>query len=66
MAFYGIKMLDDLHHYKPKSLAQDWQNDTNSPVPVFVDTGASLIDKGNVDAFASPTQTALNLRRQAR
>jgi len=52
MAFYGVKMLDDLHHYPPASLDRLWARDTFSPVPVFVDTGTTLIDKSNLDAFA--------------
>jgi len=51
MAFYGAKMLDDLHHYPPKSLDHDWATDTVSLVPVFVDTGTTLIDNSNLDAF---------------
>jgi ribose transport system substrate-binding protein len=51
MAFYGVKMLDDLHHYPPASLDRVWARDTFSPVPVFVDTGTTLIDKNNLDAF---------------
>jgi ribose transport system substrate-binding protein len=51
MSYVGIMMLDDLHHNMPASLQQNWQTDLSSPLPVFVDTGAALIDKNNVDAF---------------
>jgi len=51
MAYYGVKMLDDLHHYKPSTLDQNWSQDSFSTLPTFVDTGATLIDKSNVDAF---------------
>jgi ribose transport system substrate-binding protein len=51
MAYLGIKLLDDLHHYPPPSLATNWSQDSLSPVPSFVDTGATLIDKSNVDGF---------------
>lgn len=51
MAYYGVKMLDDIHHYPPTNLVQDWRQDTQSPYPVFVDTGATLIDKTNLDSF---------------
>jgi ribose transport system substrate-binding protein len=50
MAFYGVKMLDDLHHYPPTG------SGTFSPVPVFVDTGTTLIDETNLDAFAKSAQ----------
>lgn len=49
MAFYGLKNLDDLHHHKPVSLLANFARDSRSPIPVYVDTGATLIDKTNVD-----------------
>ncbi len=51
MAYFGTKLLDQLHHHPPASLQLDWANDTRSPLPSFVDTGATLINKGNLDAF---------------
>jgi ribose transport system substrate-binding protein len=51
MAFLGVKTLDDLHHHPLKSMTTDWAQDSFSPLPAFVDTGATLIDKNNVDAF---------------
>lgn len=54
MAFYGVKVLDDLTHYKPSKLDANWATDSRAPVPNFIDTGAQLVDKGNVDAFAKP------------
>jgi ribose transport system substrate-binding protein len=55
MAFLGLKALDDLHHYPLKPLTRDWGSDASSPVPAFVDTGVSLVDKSNVDKFLTPT-----------
>jgi ribose transport system substrate-binding protein len=51
MAFLGVKALDDLHHHPPKSLTANWSQDSFSPLPAFVDTGVTLIDKSTVDAF---------------
>jgi ribose transport system substrate-binding protein len=51
MAFLGVKMLDDLHHHKISPLDGDWAQDSFSLIPSFVDTGETLIDKSNVDAF---------------
>jgi ribose transport system substrate-binding protein len=51
MAYYGIIMLDNLHHYKLPNLDGNWAQDTRAPLPTFVDTGAVLIDKSNADAF---------------
>jgi ribose transport system substrate-binding protein len=51
MAYYGLKMLDELHHHAPPSLDSNWAQDPFSPLPTFVDTGATLITKENVDSF---------------
>ncbi len=54
MAFLGLKALNDLHHYPLKPLGRDYVLDAQSPIPSFVDTGVSLVDKSNVDQFLSP------------
>ena len=59
MASFGIAMLDAVHHYSLPSLGVNWTQDTRSPLPMFVDTGATLIDKSNVDAFLQ-AQTPAN------
>ena len=51
MAFFGLKLLDDLHHHPLPSLTKHWSQDSFSPIPAFVDTGVTLIDKDNVDRF---------------
>jgi ribose transport system substrate-binding protein len=51
MGYFGLKMLDDLHHHKITPLDGNWSQNPNSPIPTFVDTGSMLIDKDNVDAF---------------
>lgn len=51
MAFYGLKMLDDLHHHRPPSLAEDWSKNVFAPLPMLVDTGATLVDGSNVEEF---------------
>jgi ribose transport system substrate-binding protein len=57
MTFVGLKMLGDLYHHKLRSLTTDWSKDSFSPVPAFVDTGSSLIDKSNVESFLQEKQT---------
>ena len=57
MAFYGMKQLDDIHHY-PVDLKKDYGTDSFSPFPRFVDTGVSLVDKVNVDLFLQGRQEA--------
>ncbi len=51
MAFYGVKVLDDIVHYKPQTLDMKWAEDTHAPFPEFIDTGATLVDKSNIAAF---------------
>jgi len=58
MAFLGLKALDDLHHYPLHPLARDYALDASSPIPAFVDTGVSLVDKSNVDKFLNPPAKA--------
>jgi len=57
MAFYGLKQLDDIHHY-PVDLKKDFSTDSFSPFPRFVDTGTSLVDKVNVDLYLQGRQEA--------
>src|SRR5271170_6278485 len=57
MAYYGLKGLDDVHHYPPKEkLTTDFNLESNSPFPSFVDTGVALVDSTNVDSFLKPSQ----------
>ena len=51
MAYFGLELLDNLHHNPPGSLNSQWSQDTRSPLPALVDTGATLIDRNNVEAF---------------
>jgi ribose transport system substrate-binding protein len=58
MAYYGTKMLDELQHRKPASLDINWAQDPFSPLPTFVDTGATLITKENVADFIKARDAA--------
>jgi ribose transport system substrate-binding protein len=58
MAYLGVKALDDLHHHPLPSLAANFAQDSFSPLPVIIDTGATMIDKGNVEAFIQQTKSA--------
>jgi ribose transport system substrate-binding protein len=57
MAYFGLHLLDDLHHNPPKSSPENWEQSTTAPLPTFVDTGATLINKGNVASFAQGAGT---------
>jgi len=63
MAFFGVKMLDDLHHHPPGNLAANWAQDSFSPIPTFVDTGATLIDKTNVEQFIQARNSATSNKK---
>jgi ribose transport system substrate-binding protein len=52
MAYYGTKLLDDIHHHPPSPLAGDWNKNIFSPIPTFVDTGTFVVDKTNVGSLA--------------
>lgn len=58
MAYYGLKMLDNLYHHKPRTLDINWAQDPFSPLPTFVDTGATLIDKSNLADFIKARDSA--------
>ncbi len=58
MAFFGLMMLDHLYHQKLGNLQRDWATDSFAPIPAFVDTGSSLIDKSNVDTFVQSKASA--------
>jgi ribose transport system substrate-binding protein len=51
MAFFGLIMLDDLHHHPLKPLDGNWARKPFSQIPQFVDTGATLIDQTNIQGF---------------
>ncbi len=58
MAYFGLKMADDLYHNKLSPLDANWAQDSFSPIPTFVDTGVTLIDKTNVDSFLKARDSA--------
>jgi ribose transport system substrate-binding protein len=52
MAYYGTKLLDDLHHHPPNPLTGNWSQNIFSPVPTYVDTGTFVVNKDNVGALS--------------
>jgi ribose transport system substrate-binding protein len=57
MAYYGLKMLDDLYHHKLPSLTRDWSRDPFSLLPTIIDTGATMVDQSNVVEFIKAQET---------
>jgi ribose transport system substrate-binding protein len=58
MAYYGAKLLDDVHHHPPNPLTSDWMENPTSPIPTFVDTGAFVVDKSSVASFLDKSKSA--------
>ncbi len=52
MAYYGTKLLGDIHLHPAKPLAGNWAQNVFSPYPEFVDTGAFIVDKSNVASLS--------------
>ncbi|HET8548373.1 MAG TPA: substrate-binding domain-containing protein [Bryobacteraceae bacterium] len=50
MAYYGLKVLDDLHHHPIQPLSANWSQNPSSPIPAVIDTGSTLIDKSNLSS----------------
>ncbi len=50
MAYFGTRLLDELHHNKPPNLEVSGQGG-RSLMPVFIDTGATLVDSSNFKSF---------------
>lgn len=51
MGYVGLRALDQVFHDSVVQYNKDFSSDSNSPYPTFVDTGTSVVDKGNVDAY---------------
>lgn len=58
MAYYGTKLLDDLHHHPPNPLTGNWAQNVYSPVPMFVDTGTFIVNKDNVGTLSQQPPSA--------
>src|SRR5215831_2302377 len=56
MSFYGLRMLDDLHHNVVHQF-QDWRTAPTSPLPHVIDTGTAVINAKNVEDFKDALST---------
>ena len=57
MAYYGTKLLGDIHLHPAKPLGGNWSQNVFSPYPTFVDTGAFVVDKDNVAKLSEQPPT---------
>ncbi|MDQ2843793.1 MAG: substrate-binding domain-containing protein, partial [Acidobacteriota bacterium] len=51
MAYFGTKLLGDVHLRPAKPLGANWSQNVFSPYPTFVDTGAFIVNSDNVSAL---------------
>jgi ribose transport system substrate-binding protein len=58
MAYFGLKLLADLNQNKLSTLNASFAQDSFSPLPTFIDTGATLIDKYSVSSFRQASNAA--------
>ena len=57
MAYYGLKQIVELHENPLKQLDKDYETDSFSPVPAFVDTGARWWTRTTWISFCVPGRT---------
>ncbi|HUN89457.1 MAG TPA: substrate-binding domain-containing protein [Terriglobales bacterium] len=57
MGYVGVKMVDDYHHSQADIEKMASTKSPNSPLPAYVDTGATLVDKNNVDEIIQAVQS---------
>jgi ribose transport system substrate-binding protein len=58
MGYYGLQALDDAAHNKVSPLDKNWALDPFSKLPVFVDTGLTVVDKNNVGEFLQAQESS--------
>jgi ribose transport system substrate-binding protein len=58
MGYIGVKMLDDYYHSKGEIAHMPSPRGPMSPLPAYIDTGATLVDKSNVDDIAQAIQNS--------
>lgn len=52
MAYYGTKLLGEIHLHPIKQTSGSWAENIFSPYPTFVDTGAFVVDKSNISKLS--------------
>ncbi len=58
MGYIGIKLADDYHHSQADIAKMGSSKSPISPLPAYVDTGATLVDKSNVDEVIQAIQSS--------
>jgi ribose transport system substrate-binding protein len=52
MAYYGAKLIADIHLHPPSPLTGNWKENSFAPLPQFVDTGTFVVNKDNVGGLS--------------
>jgi ribose transport system substrate-binding protein len=52
MAYFGTKLVADIHLHPPNPLSGNWKENSFAPLPQFVDTGTFVVDKNNVGTLS--------------
>jgi ribose transport system substrate-binding protein len=52
MAYFGTRLLGEIHLHPTKQLSGNWAQNVYSPYPVFVDTGAFVVNNGNLSTLS--------------
>ena len=58
MGYFGLKMLDEIHHNLPKPFQTNYGVDSFARYPMFVDTGTAIVDKNNVSVYLESANAA--------
>lgn len=58
MGYLGVKLADDYYHSKADIAKMASSKSPLSPLPAFVDTGATLVNKSNVDQIIRDMQSS--------
>lgn len=57
MAFYGLRLLDDLHHNAVHQFT-NWRTAPTTPIPSIIDTGTTVVNSVNVDDYRNALVSA--------
>jgi ribose transport system substrate-binding protein len=52
MAYFGTKLVAEIHLHPPNPLSGNWKENSFAPLPQFVDTGTFVVDKNNIGSIS--------------
>jgi ribose transport system substrate-binding protein len=57
MAYFGTKLLGDIHLHPAKASSTNWAQNVYSPYPMFVDTGSFVVNNDNIATLSEQPPT---------